>query len=122
MAKTSVFLPALIFISLLSCNKSTDIPPEAPSNSDFMALNVGNYWIYQNYILDTNGVGAPTDDWDSAFISKDTLVDGKTYYKMHRKTVLIMPYQLVEFCAIRQDTWLTLTATSLCRKIILPIP
>jgi hypothetical protein len=97
MKKTSVFLPALIFISLLSCNKSDNNTSQPPADADFMALRTGNYWIYQNYALDTNGVGTPTDDWDSAYISKDTLVNGKTYYKMHRKPVPQAPVQLVDF-------------------------
>jgi hypothetical protein len=95
MKKILFLLQALVALSLLSCSKSNHNNP--PSNEDFMALRVGNYWIYQNYDIDSNGVATPTDDWDSAYISKDTLVNGKTYYKMFRKSVLIAPYQLVEF-------------------------
>src|SRR5512138_3455758 len=97
MKKAFLFLPALMIISLLSCNKSDDSSSPPPADVDYMALKVGNYWIYQNYDIDTNGVATPTDDWDSAYISKDTVVNGKTYYKMHRKQVLQAPVQLVEF-------------------------
>ena len=82
-----------MIISLLSCTKSDDTTP--PASEDYMALKVGNYWIYQNYEIDTNGVASPTDDWDSAYISKDTVVNGKTYYKAHRKPIMASLSQLI---------------------------
>lgn len=75
MKKACLFLPVLMLISLFSCNKSDENDPQPPASEDFMALKVGNYWIYQNYDIDTNGVATPTDDWDSAYISKDTLIN-----------------------------------------------
>jgi hypothetical protein len=84
-----------MIISLVSCNKSDDTTP--PASEDFMALKVGNYWIYQNYDIDTNGVATPTDDWDSAYISKDTSINGKTYYVMHLKPILIAFTQTVVY-------------------------
>jgi hypothetical protein len=42
---------------------------------------VGNYWIYEGFQIDTNGVATATGKFDSAYIEKDTLIRGFTYYK-----------------------------------------
>jgi hypothetical protein len=73
----------LAFLSILtfSCKKSSD--DAAPSaQADYYQLKVGNYWIYQRYEIDTNGVVTPKNDFDSAYIEKDTIIRGSTYYKL----------------------------------------
>ncbi len=86
-------MPVLILFTLSSCDKSNDSGYQPAPEDDFMALKVGNYWIYQNYDIDSNGVATPTNDWDSAYISKDTVINGQTYFKMIRKPVVFMSGQ-----------------------------
>lgn len=45
-------------------------------------MKVGNYWIYQGFRIDTNGVVTPTTKYDSAYIEKDTIIRSLTYYKL----------------------------------------
>jgi len=49
-------------------------------NNCQLPFKVGNYWIYQNF---TNFDGVQTDlnEYDSCFVSKDTLINGKSYVK-----------------------------------------
>jgi len=61
----------------------TDPPPVVyPSYS---ALKPGNYWIYQRFTI-SSGVTSDSNQFDSCFVSKDTLIRGQTYFKYHTKT------------------------------------
>jgi len=46
-----------------------------------MPLKVGNYWIYNNYMETTPGNIAITNTIDSVVIDKDTIINGKVFYK-----------------------------------------
>ena len=48
---------------------------------DYANLDVGNYWIYQRYHLDSNGVYTPLNVLDSVFVEKDTTIGGFVYHK-----------------------------------------
>ena len=92
--KTNYLLMSLILITLISaCKKDTETTPSFSSTSgsnDFGQLKVGNYWVYQVYTIDTLGNATPTSDFDSCYISKDTIINGNTYYKMHRPGVAVI--------------------------------
>ncbi|HOZ51457.1 MAG TPA: hypothetical protein PLU17_06340 [Chitinophagaceae bacterium] len=45
---------------------------------------MGNYLIYQQFNFDAYGNVTPTSFYDSCYIEKDTIVNGKTYFKMFR--------------------------------------
>lgn len=51
---------------------------------NFGKLAVGNYWIYRRYLVDTSGNRMTTNTIDSCYISKDTIINGKVFYKMYR--------------------------------------
>lgn len=51
-------------------------------------LKVGNYWIYQHFLLDTNGVETPLNKYDTCYVEADTVLGGETYYKMIRPSLL----------------------------------
>ena len=85
----------LIFtIMTHSCKKeATPINDEHPYGDDvigiedkvygYSQLKVGNYWIYQEFDLDSAGtIATPTNVYDSCYIKKDTIIRGNTYYKI----------------------------------------
>lgn len=73
---------ALLCIALLfaSCKKENDGPAPTPV-PDYAALKVGNYWVYNTYLNDPWGLSTLTENYDSAYIEKDTMIDGKKYFK-----------------------------------------
>ena len=89
--KNSPLLIALAAILLCVCsckkekNTSVDPPPVIDSPityPNYAKLQPGNYWIYQDYQLDSvNGPAHPIGTFDSAFVEKDTVINGKTYHK-----------------------------------------
>jgi len=61
-----------------SCKKENETPIEPLP--DFMHLKVGNYWVYEFYKTDTNGIETKLQETDSAYILKDSILNGKTYF------------------------------------------
>lgn len=83
MKKLLMIVLAIAFLA--ACKK--DEPPvvvEPVVHPDYGNLKVGNYWIYQHYHIDTNGIETALDKFDTCYIEKDTVVDGNTYFKMIR--------------------------------------
>jgi hypothetical protein len=74
MIVTLLILPLLFF----SCKK--DNSEQSVPQSDFVKLETGNYWIFDFYKIDTNGVETKLDHTDSSFILKDTLINGNQYF------------------------------------------
>lgn len=72
----------LIGLGITSCkkddseNKLTPIPA-----SDYMQLEIGNYWIYEWYNIDSSGNANLMATSDSSIISGDTLIRGLVFYK-----------------------------------------
>ena len=83
MRKTILF--AMIAATLLSCKKEKEEPaPVLPVvYPNFSNLAVGNYWIYERFTLDTNGVYTTQNIFDSSYVDKDTVVNGNTFYKFN---------------------------------------
>ena len=84
-----IFIPA-IFIVLFSCKKDQlEIPEPSPiTYPNYGQLKVGNYWVYERFEIDTNGNETPLGIIDTCYIEKDTLIDGKTYFKYVRAPYL----------------------------------
>jgi hypothetical protein len=75
----------LCLFFLNSCKKEKEpVPIITYASSNYTQLKTGNYWVYQVYDIDTLGNETPTADQDSCYIEKDTLINGKIYYEMHR--------------------------------------
>lgn len=80
---------AVVMLGSYSCKKSKSPAPLPPIDSplviphpDYTALKPGNYWIYQNYRLDSiNGDAHPQGTYDSCYVEKDTVIKGYTYHK-----------------------------------------
>jgi hypothetical protein len=90
-----VFLATLTMI--YSCKKDkVQTPPASPveptgaSYPNFSQLKPGNYWIYQEFNIDSVGNATPLSIYDSCYIEKDTMINGKTYFKMVRPNPLIV--------------------------------
>jgi hypothetical protein len=93
-ANSFFFIAALLL--LVSCKKEQTTYQPIPQ-ADYMALQVGNYWIFEGYEQDSSGTYIPTGDWDSVYISKDTVIRGETYYKKHAKTLILSTNQQIYY-------------------------
>ncbi|MCW3072567.1 MAG: hypothetical protein JWO44_2457 [Bacteroidetes bacterium] len=89
---------AIVLLTLNSCRKDKDETPspETPSSpqayDNYSNLKVGNYWVYQEFFIDTLGNATPGTEIDSSYIEKDTVIGINTYRKMVRwKTSSIVP-------------------------------
>jgi hypothetical protein len=78
---------ALAVVLFVACKKDEPAVVEPVVHHEYGNLKVGNYWTYQHYHIDTNGVETALDKFDTCFIEKDTVVDGHTYYKMIRPRI-----------------------------------
>ncbi len=81
---------SLFLIVLVSCKKDTITAEEPtpfveqPATPDYFKLAVGNYWVYQRFQVDTDGVATPQNNYDSCYVEKDTIINNKTFYKLYR--------------------------------------
>jgi hypothetical protein len=84
----------LLFVILcFSCRKKTEpfielkvfapeeIPVEYP---EYMPLKVGNYWIYERFKMELNGISESTGQIDSCYVIKDTLIRNERYWKLKK--------------------------------------
>ena len=75
----SIILLALLFAA--ACSKVEDdviYYPEDP-NTTYYPMNIGNYWVYEEYTYDSLGE-KPTGEMDSTFIDSDTTINGNKYF------------------------------------------
>jgi hypothetical protein len=73
-------------IIVYSCKKDNVVPappttPAPPTEANGFPLSVGSYWIYENFITDTNNVDSvnAANPTDSCYIVDDTIFGGKAY-------------------------------------------
>lgn len=92
------YILILIVLLLVSCKKDKEIPKDEPivpsqaTPKNYAKLAVGNYWIYQRFKIDTNGVTTPLNAFDSCYVSSQTTLGGDTYYEMYRPNSYGTPY------------------------------
>lgn len=87
-ARFGLFAIAII-ISVFSCKKEKEDNPTPGFNDpkiivydDYTKLSPGNYWIYQDYRIDSvNAAAIPLGTYDSAYVEKDTVIHGSSYHK-----------------------------------------
>lgn len=90
-----ILLSTILFFT--SCKKDKKNPeenckPTTPSEtvySNYSQLKVGNYWIYQQFTVDSLGNGTPTNVYDSCFVQKDTIINGKVFFKQYRPDIIL---------------------------------
>lgn len=96
MLPTTRFTLALLALTTLAaCQPDEDVvaPLPGPPTQDleiaaFSNLATGNYWVYQRYRVDSIDNVVEVLGLDSIFISGDSVVNGETYYVVHR-TVMV---------------------------------
>jgi hypothetical protein len=88
MKKISHFLPILLLIVILSSCKKDDSGNQTPTTyPDFGQLKPGNYWVYQQFRIDTLGNETALNVFDSCYVEKDTLINGNIYHKVFRPSI-----------------------------------
>ena len=96
MKKWLIMIIAVLSFLSFSCKKDSE--EQIPAvKADYYQLKVGNYWIYQRFNVDTNGVATPMAKYDSAFIEKDTLIHGFTYLKLKENPYVLFPEQISSY-------------------------
>lgn len=79
------------FLLLLSCKKENIIHNGNGNLTEpkYSNLAVGNYWIYQQFIIDeTEGTETAQEVYDSCYVEKDTLINGYIYHKLVGPNIL----------------------------------
>ena len=76
---------------LASCKKNDNDGTDPVTYDNYLPLKVGNYWVYEEYNLDTLGNYTSTGVIDSDYIANDTLANGFTYYNWVRKNFVGVP-------------------------------
>ena len=87
---------AVLTVMAISCKKDTGDPIPV-AKFDYFKLNVGNYWIYQGFRIDTNGVVSPTTNYDSAYIEKDTIIRGLNYSKLIENPIALSSFKVTSY-------------------------
>ncbi len=83
MKRVQILIIAALFITFASCSKDDDkngdtilTAPEA----GYIPFYPGNYWVYEQYRIDTLGNETLLNHYDSIVITGTTVIDGKSYY------------------------------------------
>jgi hypothetical protein len=79
MKRKLIFTIAILVIIAFSCKKEST-ETRSTSEPSFIQLKVGNYWVYESFKVDTNGVSTDLHKTDSSYILKDTLINGIRYF------------------------------------------
>jgi hypothetical protein len=61
----------------LSCENSNDTSVKL---QNYLPLKVGNYWVYQHYMIDTLGNETKFNLIDSVYIKRDSLINSNKYF------------------------------------------
>lgn len=82
--KNLVVLATTLAIVFFACKKDEpqnidDTPVPEPKVS-MMPLKEGNYWVYQRFSVDTNGISTTNGQNDSLYISGKEVIHGDTFY------------------------------------------
>lgn len=77
------FILCFVATTLLFCFNSckTENEPSSETSPVYLPMAVGNYWIYQHFIVDSLGNELSLNQFDSVVIMKDTLINNKLYYE-----------------------------------------
>ncbi len=74
MRKFIALIMAVTFMS--SCKKEDDIKTKI----GYLPLSIGNYWVYQEFMIDSSGNEIANSKLDSVIIKRDTIINDKTYF------------------------------------------
>ena len=77
------FVSATLIFCLNSCKTNNE--PINKTMPVYLPLTVGNYWIYQHFIVDSLGNELALNRYDSVVITQDTIINGKLFYEFGGK-------------------------------------
>jgi hypothetical protein len=83
--KRNIFFVFMVIFAFSACKKETKSNPELPPQEsvlDYYPLAVGNYWLYEVSSCDSSWEDCTSMRVDSNYVSKDTLMNGHTYFKL----------------------------------------
>lgn len=84
-------------VLLFACQKEDNTIQERTFPNFFslkyMPLNVGNYWVYEHFFIDSMGNEKTENKFDSVVITRDSLIGDKKYYVLEGTNY---PYMLSE--------------------------
>jgi len=79
--KNYIYLLAIAtVIGLMFSSCKNDEPGKSENIALYSQFKVGNYWIYQDYYIDSLGTEKMSNIIDSVYISKDTLINNVQYF------------------------------------------
>nr|MBK9652361.1 hypothetical protein [Bacteroidota bacterium] len=83
----------LVSLMVISCkkDKTTETNPVITESTNYkfqLPLAIGNYWVYETVEVDSNGTAVPYGNLDSCYVSGDTLIGNKTYFKLYWKPLV----------------------------------
>lgn len=78
---------------LPSCKKKNTVKPVIPPPDtavsrpmfNFLPMYPGNYWVYEVFVIDSQGIATSIQEYDSCYITEDTIMPG---YKTLVKAVM----------------------------------
>ena len=76
-------------VTLIACKKEKNVEPSnctqqiatTQAYPNYSNFKVGNYWIYERYVIDNFGVSTSLNQFDSCYVEKDTLINNLRYFK-----------------------------------------
>jgi len=78
-----IYLGALVVL-FASCEKNDPTKViETKDSANFFPMEIGNYWVYEVYIIDTSGRAEKMGVVDSTIIVGDTLIKNEKYFVFH---------------------------------------
>jgi len=81
---TFISLGILLTFFFASCKKES---PSPTINPNFTQLQVGNYWIYEQFRVDAFDTATSLGVYDSCYVEKDTLINNNLYLKVIRPRI-----------------------------------
>lgn len=79
--KKLIVIAGALFL-FYSCENNDLIESNETTQSEYLPMSVGNYWVYEILQVDVDGTETLLSKLDSMTISKDTIIDGETYYRL----------------------------------------
>ncbi len=73
------FLFATLFLIVFSSCKKDNTTEHFTTYDSYLPLQVGNYWVYEKALVDTNGTEQPLG-LDSIWVEKDTTIRNNKYH------------------------------------------
>lgn len=85
--KNAIIFSLAISIAAPACKKEKEAGHDTVQQgyATYMPLKAGNYWIYQHFDATQSGRVTPLNKYDSSYVEKDTIINGRTYFKVYHK-------------------------------------